>query len=243
MENQQRHTPTVSPPDDAPTMKLPITDSQLAPTQKLTAQERISHMQTHRLRQTMVMESQPLLAAMSGITPLPVELQAELMIDTEWYRRFYAWLDRISGNKAAKITQLLSFLIIGGSASLLNLLIVFGLDALDPNHNAILHHVIYAAIATEVSLIYNFMLNDRFTFRLMIDQRRTWLQRCLRFHAPASVGFVLTLVLSSVFLVVLKALPHAAEIAQALAIVIVTAVNFLMHSFWTYRPTKGMATA
>ena len=227
-----------------PTLKIQTIDAQTAPTRKLTAQERISYVKTHRLRQTMTLESQPMLAAMSGITPIPVETQAELMIDADWYRRFYAWLDRISGHKAAKITQVLSFLVIGGSASLVNLGVIFAFDVLDRAHeNDVVHHAIYAAIATEISLIYNFILNDRFTFHSMIDARRSWLQRCLRFHAPASVGFVLTLVLSSLFFILTKSLPHHAVIAQAMAIVIVTAVNFLMHSLWTYRPTKAAATA
>jgi putative flippase GtrA len=244
MESRHRPAPAVPAPEDMPTLKLEITDLQMAPTRKLSAQERVGYMRTHRLRQTMTLESQPLLAAMSGITPIPVETQAELLIDAGWYRRIYAWLDRISGQKAAKLMQILSFLVIGGSASLVNLAVVYAFTLIDRTHeNDVVHHAIYAAIATEISLLYNFMLNDRFTFRAMIDGRRNWLQRCLRFHAPASVGFVLTLALSSLFFILTKPLPHHAVISQAMAIVIVTAVNFLMHSLWTYRPAKATATA
>jgi putative flippase GtrA len=93
-------------------------------------------------------------------------------------------------------------------------------------------------VATEISLLYNFFLNDRYTFHSMLDASRTWLQRCIRFHGPASVGFVLTLLIFSFNHYVLEIRP---VIAQAIAIAIVTAVNFVMHRFWTFRP-KSTAT-
>jgi putative flippase GtrA len=193
---------------------------------------------TRKLRSRSGMEDTLILASLSGITPLPVHTQ-EMMINAVWFKNLYAWLDRVSGGKAAKIVPVLSFLVIGGSASVMNLIIVFTCDFLDrAHHNELLHNLIYSAIGTEISLIYNFMLNDRFTFRALVDGRRSWLQRCIRFHGPASVGFTLTLLLYSLFFTITKPLPahyHHSVISQAMAIIIVTAVNFLMHRFWTYR--------
>ncbi len=201
----------------------------------------------------------PMLAAISGITPLPVPTQAEPMIDAAWFRRFHATLDRLSGGRAAQIIPLISFVVIGGSAALVNLAIVFAFDVLDhAHHNLPVQHLIYSAIATEVSLLYNFLLNDRFTFRALVDQRRTWLQRCIRFHGPASVGFGLTLALSSLFLLTTRQvtpngiispslaaliMKHNGVVAQAMAIALVMVVNFTMHRFWTYRPRKDAVAA
>jgi putative flippase GtrA len=218
-----------------PTARVPVPDalpSDLIPTRKLRTPRPPT-------------EDTLLLSGISGITPVPVRTQDDFILDTPWFRSFHAWLNRATGGRAAKIMPLLSFLVIGGSASVVNLVIVFLFDFIDrTGHNEPIHHFIYAAIATEISLLYNFMLNDRFTFRALIDQRRTWLQRCIRFHGPASVGFTLTLALSTVFLLILpKHLAHSSVIAQAMAIVIVTAVNFTMHRFWTYRPKKGATVA
>ncbi|MBA3824949.1 MAG: GtrA family protein [Ktedonobacterales bacterium] len=218
-----------------PTAHVPVPDvmpPELVPTRKLRS-----------IRPTG--EDTLVLAGISGITPIPVRTQDDLIIDAVWFRSFHAWLDRASGGRAAKLMPLLSFLVIGGSASVLNLVIIFALDFIrHPMPKDLVLHTIYSAIATEVSLIYNFMLNDRFTFRALVDMRRSWLQRCIRFHGPASVGFVLTLALSNLFVILLPAhLPHNSVIAQAMAIVIVTAVNFTMHRFWTYRPSKSAAAA
>ncbi len=201
-----------------------------------------------RLRPRIDLDDTLILASMSGITPLPVHTKQEVMIDAAWFKRFYVWLDRATHGKADKIVPLLSFLVIGGSASLMNLIIVFICDFIDrAHHNDLLHHVIYSALGTEISLIYNFTLNDRFTFRSLIDGRRSWLQRCIRFHGPASVGFALTLGLSSLFFTLAnrfsftRHLPYHSVMSQALAILIVTAVNFLMHRFWTYRSAAPAA--
>lgn len=149
-------------------------------------------------------------------------------------RALYDLLDRYSGGRAAGIMRLASFLIIGGSASVLNLVIIAILDHfLHPSKTDTALYLVISAISTEISLVYNFALNDRFTFRSLIDTRRSWLQRCVRFHGPASVGFVLTLAISATVFTI----THHTVRSQAVAIVIVTGVNFLMHRYWTYRTT------
>ncbi len=145
-----------------------------------------------------------------------------------------ARLDRLSPGHGEELMRIFSFLVIGGSASFVNLLGVFILDRIfRPTPNATLLYVIISALATEVSLIYNYYLNDRYTFHSLIDASRSWLQRCIRFHGPASVGFLLTIAISTG----LFKLTHVPVASQGIAIVIVTGVNFLMHRFWTYRPT------
>lgn len=182
-------------------------------------------------------EDTQILTSISGITPIPVKT-TDLMIDADWFRRLHAWLDVKSKGKANGIVSMLSFLVIGGSASVLNLFVLVLFEFIDKkNHNLPAQALIYGMIATEISIVYNFYLNDRFTFRSLIDKNRTWLQRCVRFHGPAMVGFTLTQVLHLVFLNILPiTVPHRSVIGQAIAIAIVTIVNFMMHRFWTYRP-------
>ena len=183
-----------------------------------------------------VREDTAILASLSGITPLPVMTQTELMIDADWYRHFVTWLDTISHGRSSGIITLLSFLVIGGTASVLNLIVIVILGLIDHNgFNSSVKYLLYSGIATEISIIFNFSLNDRFTFRSRIAKHSTWLQRCLRFHGPASIGFVLTLALSRTAYILLSHYHYGAVIAQAISIIFVTSVNFTMHRFWTYR--------
>lgn len=158
------------------------------------------------------------------------------------YDRVYQWIDAKSNGKGAEIIRLGQFLLVGGSASVLNLICVALLDhGFHPT--SALAVFLVTLVATEISLLYNFALNDRFTFRSLIGEHRTMLQRCIRFHGPASVGFVLTLAISNGIhhFVTFHGKHLSLVIGQAIAIVIVTAVNFLMHRHWTYREVKATA--
>ncbi len=175
----------------------------------------------------------------SAVEPASALRQPGLAIDAEWYRRLYHFVDTKSDGRGADVMPMLSFLVIGGSASVLNLFVVLLFDIFNHTHHYVIAYPVYIAIATEISLIYNFFLNDRYTFKALIDGRRTWLQRMLRFHGPAMVGFFLTLVLSTFFH---HLMPHVTSIVpQSFAILIVTVVNFTMHRFWTYRPAASVA--
>lgn len=164
-------------------------------------------------------------------TPSPVLAPPQM---PTWYTQLAAWLDAKSRGHGEEVMRVLSFLVIGGSASVLNLICfalirrLFGQDRYE-----LLPYIITSILSTEISLLYNFMLNDRFTFRSMNDGSRTWIQRCIRFHGPASVGFALTLIIGATLNNVVH-LP--ATVSQGIAIIFVTAVNFMMHRFWTFRP-------
>lgn len=140
---------------------------------------------------------------------------------------------QFTGSKSSEIQKIVSFLVIGGSASLINLIFVFILD----KFASFLPFFAISIVATEISLIFNFYLNDRFTFRSMLaSTNRTWLQRCIRFHGPASIGFGLTLLIANF---AKHGLHFSSVISQATAIAIVTVVNFIMHRYWTFRPTNN----
>jgi len=149
----------------------------------------------------------------------------------QFYQRAYALVDAKTGGKAAEVQRLVTFLAVGGSASLLNLACVWSFDRLLHPTGGITVFLVLAT-ATEISLLANFLLNDRFTFHTMVGKHRTFWQRGARFHGPAMVGFGLTLLISNLA----HHLAHLTlTISQATAILIVTMVNFLMHRHWTYR--------
>jgi putative flippase GtrA len=166
-------------------------------------------------------------------SPLP-------LVSVSQYRKLYRYLNRVSNGKAEEVVRILSFLVIGGSASVINLFFT-GLFTSVMHLERTYPAWTLTIVATEISLLYNFFLNDRYTFHSMLDASRTWLQRCIRFHGPASVGFGLTLAIFSFNHYVLGIRP---VISQAIAIAIVTVVNFVMHRYWTFRPksttTKAM---
>jgi putative flippase GtrA len=93
------------------------------------------------------------------------------------------------------------------------------------------------AIATEISILANFIPNDYLTFRHLPGHKRTWLARCARFHMTCVAGVALTLGISSgLFL-----LSVPAWLAQAIALILVTAFNFTAHHLFTYRHKKPAA--
>lgn len=143
-----------------------------------------------------------------------------------------ARLDQYTHGHAAEVTRVVSFLIVGGLGALVNLGFVWVFSSFMR-----LPHEVSIVLATEIALLFNFSLNDRFTFHTQIDSRRPYWLRCLRFHGPSALGFVLTLLISYV----VYHYGHLSSVlAQAVAILVVTAINFLMHSFWTYRPTTPL---
>jgi putative flippase GtrA len=84
-------------------------------------------------------------------------------------------------------------------------------------------------VGTEVSIVSNFILNDRLTFGDL--HARSWQARCLRYHVTSIAGVLLTLgsSFSLLHLLHVPALP-----AQATALIIATACNFVFHRVFTY---------
>jgi putative flippase GtrA len=145
--------------------------------------------------------------------------------------------EKTSG-KAGQIQRILSYLLFGGLAAGVNL-VIFGL-ALYRFHFPIgvstqVHNIFAFIIAAECSIMANFLPNDRFTFISLPGAKRPWLQRCLRFHATCIVGTLLTFLLEFT----LFSLVHTPELlAEAMAIVIVLIYNFTFHHLFTYRRIK-----
>ena len=141
--------------------------------------------------------------------------------------------DRLAPHHLAALKRLGTYLVFGGLAAVVNLAT-----------QALLLYVVYLPlgesarnlfallVANEVSILANFVPNDRFTFRQLAGARRVWWVRCLRFHLTALTGAGLAVLLQILLHEVLRVQPI---LANALAIAIVLGFNFTMHHLFTYR--------
>ena len=150
------------------------------------------------------------------------------------------YVDRLTGRRAFFMIRLLSFLFIGGVGAIVNVIcFTIAYTSLLSFAVALVAYFSAFFLATEVSILVNFALNDCITFRhLRVAQRSLW-TRCLRFHATSMGGVALTLGISFSLLHFAHVL---ALVSQASALVFATVFNFAGHHFFTYRTTpKGHA--
>ncbi len=139
-------------------------------------------------------------------------------------------LSTIMGSYAPVIRRLVSFLFVGGLGAALNLLCFSILyNILLRLSIGVVVYLVAFAIATELSLFHNFLLNDWITFRHL--RGRHWMMRCLRFHVTSTGGALLTLGISfSLF----NFFGMSALVAQGTALVAATLFNFFFHHVFTY---------
>jgi dolichol-phosphate mannosyltransferase len=134
----------------------------------------------------------------------------------------------------AEVTRLGSFLLVGGSSTILNLGIVAFLTSL-----ARWPYVPSAVIAFEIGVLYSFIVMDRLTFRSLARGYDGWVVRCLRFHGVYALGATVTIIAGETLVQSIGWQPTA---AHALALVVVTALNFGLLRLWAYRtPRKPSA--
>jgi putative flippase GtrA len=143
-------------------------------------------------------------------------------------------VDRITGGRAGLFQRLFSFVFIGGFGALVNLAVMTICLVIPMPLEYQIHWLIAFLVASEISVLANFIPNDYFTFRSMAGQR-SWLARCVRFHITASSGILLTFVISYALTHFLRT---PAFVSQAVALVLVMFFNFSAHHFFTYRGTK-----
>lgn len=146
-------------------------------------------------------------------------------------------VDDKTNGRAGWLQRFISYLFFGGLAALVNLAVFYVmyyrvLPTLNPDA---LRDTLSYIVAAELSIIANFIPNDRFTFNTLPGAERPWLQRCLRFHMTAAVGTGLTFLLQFV----LKTLVHTEPVtAEAVATLVVLIYNFSFHHIFTYRHVK-----
>ena len=162
----------------------------------------------------------------------PAQFPQQSYYDTRWplLNRALALTDHLTRGRAGLIQRLATYLVIGGTAAVVNLAILatffhFGSD------KVVWYWLLANIVAYELSILANFIPNDYFTFRHLAGHQRSWWARCVRFHITSLSGVAVTFVISAV-LFHLLGLP--ALVAQAIALVIATAYNFTVHHLFTY---------
>ncbi len=146
-------------------------------------------------------------------------------------------VDKATNGRAGLVQRLSTFILFGGIAAIINLFVFFLVFYHVPLMvNSTVHNIIASVLAAEISIMTNFMLNDRFTFRYLAGSSRSWSARCARFHITSIVGSILTFLIEFAF----TSVAHIpAIIAQAMAIIIVLVYNFTFHHLFTYRHAKA----
>lgn len=152
---------------------------------------------------------------------------------TRWdlVNRILAVAEEKTGGKAGLLQRLFTYLMVGGFAALVNLA-VFGLmlrAALPLSDQA--HNIVAYCVAAELSIMANFIPNDRITFSHLPGHSRSWYARCLRFHTTCIMGTILTFIIEYALTYHFGFL---ALVAEAIAIVIVLFFNFTVHHVFTY---------
>lgn len=136
------------------------------------------------------------------------------------------------------VVRLFSFLCVGGLGAIVNVLCFSGVYySLLVGTNSFIAYGTAFVVGMEVSMVSNFILNDRLTFGDL--HTRCWQARCLRYHVTSIGGVLLTLG-SSFSLLHLLHVP--ALVAQATAIMIATSCNFVLHRAFTYNHIAVQAT-
>lgn len=126
----------------------------------------------------------------------------------------------------ARYSRVLRFGLVGASGALLNTVILWLLTRFGQ-----LPLLVASAIATELSILSNFWLNDRWTFRTAIH-RYGLVGRLLRYNGIALGGLLITVGL----LALLMHFAHLALVlANLLAIVGALAWNYLINARWTWQ--------
>lgn len=138
------------------------------------------------------------------------------------------------------VVQLFSFLCVGGLGAIVNMLcfsgVYYSLLVLEVANSFIAYGMAFI-VGTEVSMISNFILNDRLAFGNL--HTHSWQVRCLHYHVTSMAGVLLALGISFSLLHLLHvpALP-----VQATALIIATACNFVLHCVFTYSHRAVQAT-
>ena len=148
-------------------------------------------------------------------------------------------VDKVSGGRADWFQRFVSYLFIGGFAAVVNLVVFYVVFYRVPLPvNTAFHNLIASVLASEISIMANFIPNDYFTFRHLSGHNRSWLARCLRFHLTSIVGSLLTFLIEFSF----SYAGHVpAMFAQAIALILVLVYNFSFHHNYTYRHVKTAA--
>jgi putative flippase GtrA len=147
-------------------------------------------------------------------------------------------VDRVTGGRAGVFQRFCTYVVIGGFAAVVNLVVFFLVLHISLPLDNLMRNIIASVCACEISIMANFVPNDHFTFKHLDGHSRTWAARCTRFHVTSLGGSLLTFLIQFGF----SSIGHIlAILSQAIALVIVLLYNFTFHHLFTYRQVKAKA--
>lgn len=148
----------------------------------------------------------------------------------------YAPINEFRNGQRSWLQRLFSFLLIGGFGAIVNIACFFIMYFyVLKTTSGFLAYIVSFVVATEISILANFIPNDRITFYHLPGRKRPWWARYLRFHMTSMGGIGLTLGVSSSLFHLLHII---VILAQAIALVSATGFNFIFHHIFTYRPAR-----
>lgn len=154
---------------------------------------------------------------------------------TRWpaVNQLLAVVEERTQGKAGLIQRAFTYLLVGGFAACVNLA-VFGIMLRLPilASSDQVHNIVAYLVAAELSILANFIPNDRITFSHLPGHSRSWYVRCLRFHTTTIVGTIITFVIEWITHYGFN-IPQI--FAEAIGIIIALFFNFTMHHVFTYR--------
>ncbi|PPD59007.1 glycosyltransferase [Dehalogenimonas etheniformans] len=152
----------------------------------------------------------------AGVTKL------SMITQTDYLRHLLSLMRR-----TGELNRIVKFVAVGGSGTLVNL----GLLAILKEW-AGLYYLVAGAIAFEVSVVWNFLLNDRFTFGDRKRPEGTFLGRLLRFNVTSLGGFIIYI---GILALLTQVFGLFYIISAAIGIVVGFGWNFMVNSAWTWR--------
>ncbi len=147
-----------------------------------------------------------------------------LITQTDYLRHLLSLMRR-----TGELKRIIKFIAVGASGTVVNLSI---LAVATTNDAPLMEKLVAGAIAFEASVIWNFVLNDRFTFG---DRKRSgggFFSRLWRFNATSLGGFVIYL---GILALLTEVVGLHYLVSAAIGIVAAFGWNFLVNSAWTWR--------
>jgi dolichol-phosphate mannosyltransferase len=151
-----------------------------------------------------------------GVSKLGVRDIIEFILNVVWIR--------FQNNKT-----FIKFAIVGASGIVVNIAGFTLLLALGSNK------FLASPIAIEISIIWNFLLNNHWTFRWRAMKKGAHI-RGLSFNVVSLLSLAISY---SAFVLLSKKFPHVApQIHQFISVAPATAINYFLNSYWTFGESK-----
>jgi len=125
------------------------------------------------------------------------------------------------------LKRFIKFGIVGGSGTVVNLGIQYLLTL------AGMYYIFAGVIATEISIINNFLLNNYWTWKdNPAKTKRSFIARLLKYNS----SMIITGIAQNLLMIFFTELFKLNDlISKFIAIVIITFVNYIIHYFWTFK--------